>query len=306
MSYKGITLQQIEYFLAVAEYLSFTEAAKKMYTSQPSLSRQISRMEDQLDVSLFVRSKKAVYMTAEGINLYNSLRGITRKIDQALESCNSISEETGLSIRIGCYDAMDAGIYLNDAIRAFKQRHPSVNILLERHSFKVLRNKLKKGEIDALFTFEFEMSGMDGIIYEPIYSHEASIIMSVDHPLASKEDLNLHDFKDETFIMLNPDESPNGYTGIIDLFKYAGFTPKRIKHVSNAESIVLTVESGEGVALMDNTVRLYRLEKFRKYELENGRVSSVIAWKDDNRNPALALFYDYVISNYKHALEAGK
>lgn len=299
MSYRGITLQQIEYFLSVAENLSFTEAAKRLYTSQPSLSRQILRMEEQLGVSLFVRAKKAVYLTAEGVKLYNQLAGITVRIDHALSSCKVRESETDLTLTIGCYDAMDTGLFLNDAIQAFKASHPGVNILIERHSFKVLRNKLLSGEIDALFTFEFEVEGLQNVIYEPVARHEASIIMPVSHSFADKQDIKLEDFRDDTFVMLNPQESPNGYKGILDMCRHAGFIPKKILHVANAESVILTVESGQGVAILDHTARIFRQEKFRKHQIEDGPVNSVIAWSSSNRNPALALFYDFVIMTFK-------
>ena len=78
MLYKGITLLQIEYFIAVAKSLYFTDAARNLYVSQPSLSKQIALLEKEIGVQLFNRSTRGVRLTPAGAVLYKELGGCSR------------------------------------------------------------------------------------------------------------------------------------------------------------------------------------------------------------------------------------
>ncbi len=295
MSFKGVTLLQIEYFLAVAKYLNFTEAAKRLYTSQPSLSKQISHMEKKLEVNLFYRTKHDVRLTAEGTILYNEISGIPCRLDQALKKCVNPMLESGSTLRLGCYDVMDTGVFLNQIIYDFKQLYPFVEITIERHSFKKLRQKLDSGDLDTILTLSFEVDQNPNIIWDEICKSCTCILMSINHPLASKENLSLSDFKDETFILLERDESPNGYDGVLEQCKKHGFVPRKIRHMPNVESQLLTIESGEGVTLIDDHIRIFRKANFRRCLLNNDFISVVMAWRIENRSPAVAVFNNYVL-----------
>ncbi|GAU76383.1 LysR family transcriptional regulator [Fusibacter sp. 3D3] len=295
MSFKGVTLLQIEYFLAVAEYLNFTEAAKRLYTSQPSLSKQISHMEKKLGVNLFYRTKRDVRLTAEGIILFNEINGVIGKIDQALQKCVDPMLESGSMLRIGCYDVMDTGVFLNQIIHDFKKIYPLVEIVIERHGFKKLRQKLDSGDLDTILTLSFEIDQKPGIIWDEIYKSSTCILMSIHHPLANKEGLSLSDFKAETFIMLEREESPNGYDDVIALCKSYGFVPRKVRHMPNVESQLLTIEAGEGIALTDDHIRIFRKANFRRCILKDDFLSVVMAWRVENRSPIVAVFNNYVL-----------
>jgi hypothetical protein len=126
LNYKKITLLQIEYFLAVSKYLNFTEAAKKIYVSQPSLSKQIAMIEQEIGVPLFLRTRRNVHLTPAGTVLFKELRGITVLIESSIEKARQPELGENSTITIGFLEAMDTGVFLTPMIKNFKKQHPGV------------------------------------------------------------------------------------------------------------------------------------------------------------------------------------
>lgn len=296
MNHKGITLLQIDYFLAVAKHLNFSEAARRVYTSQPSLSRQISQMEKELGVELFFRTKRNVRLTPAGTVLLNEIKGVSAQIENAFEKCVKPDLGENSSLMIGCLEAMDTTRFLTQLIKQFKAAHPNVEIILERHSFKMLREKLDKGQLDIIFTLSFEVDDAPGIVWDTVYKQQTCILMASSHPLAHEEALSLSDFKDDTFVLLSRDESPKGFDGILAQCRKYGFSPKYVKQLPNIESLLLSVESGLGVAVVDQNIRMHHPENFTKCALQDDYLSVVMAWQKANFNPAVSLFSNAILS----------
>ncbi len=295
MSHMGITLLQIDYFIAAATYLNFTEAAKSLYVTQPSLSKQIAHLETEIGVQLFFRTKRNVRLTPAGTVLLKELKGISEHIGKAIEKAKNPSLGEDSTLSIGFLDAMDTGRFLPALMKRFREEHPKVNVLLERHGFKTLREKLINGSLDLIFTLSFEVDGSLGILWDTVYQQNSSIVMEASNPLALNPDLVLSDFRDQNFIMISRDESPKGFDGIQDLCRRHGFSPRIVKQLPNVESILLCVESGLGVAMVDSSIRTHNRENFRFVELTDDPLSVVMAWKKENMNPAIPLFTNTVL-----------
>lgn len=296
MNYKGITLLQIEYFLAVARLLNFTEAAKSLYVSQPSLSKQIAILEKEIGVQLFYRTRRDVRLTAAGVVLFKEIGGVIDIIESAITKAREPDLGENSTLTIGCLDAMGTGTFLPKMIKAFKEKYPSVNLVLERHSFRVLREKLINGALDIIFTLSFEIDDSLGILSNVVHKGNGTIVMDAAHPLANKKDVTLLDVKDEKFVMISRDESPKGFDGIISLCKRYGFTPNIVKQLPNVESLLLCVESGMGIALLDSNIRTYNNGNLKDFKVEGDCISVIMAWKKENMNTAVPLFTNNIFS----------
>ena len=290
MGSRQVTMLQIDYFLAVAEYLSFTEAAKRLYTSQPSVSKQISILEKQIGVDLFFRTKRSVHLTTSGEVLLNELSGIGEQIAQAI----SASKDTGLrqygTLNIGCLDALDTEIFLRKFVNKFKCEHENINLNFERHSFKTLREKLMNGKLDLIFTLNFEVDNTKGLKSKSIFKIHSCIVLLKDDPLAGKDHVTVNDLRDRDFIVINREESPHGFDGVIKLCKNYGYKPRIVKQLPNVESILLCVEAGMGVTILDSAIQLYNAENFKLYPVQEDSLDMLVAWKRENVNPAMLTF----------------
>lgn len=99
--------------------------------------------------------------------------------------------------------------------------------------------------------------------------------------------------------MISRDESPKGFDGIIRLCKKHGFTPKIVKQLPNAESLLLCVESGLGVTLLDSNVRMHNNDNLKQFIIEDDFIGVIMAWKKENMNPSVSLFTNDVLSGIK-------
>ncbi len=299
MNYKRITLLQIEYFFAVAKHLNFTEAAKSLYVSQSSLSKQIAILEKEIEVQLFFRTKRDVRLTPPGIILLKELSGISELIESAIEKSRQPDLGGNSIITIGCLECMDTKIFLPAIVQNFKEKYPGVNMIFERHTFKVLREKLINGTLDIIFTLSFEIDDSLDVLYEAVYKVNSNIVMEASHPLAGRANVTLKDIKNEDFIMISRDECPKGFDSIISICKKYGFTPNIVKQLPNIESVLLCVESGLGITLFDSNIRLYNNDNLKFFRIENDFISIVMVWKKGNINPAISLFTNDVLSEIK-------
>jgi len=296
MSYTGITLLQIEYFNAAAKHLNFTEAAKSLYVSQPALSKQIAILEKEIGVQLFFRTKRNVRLTAAGTVLFKELEGVTDRIEAAVEKAKrpDLGEFSDLSI--GVLDAMDTGRFLPNILKRFRETHPNVRIVLERQGFRALRERLASGALDLVFTLSFEVENAPNVLWDTVYKQFGCLVMSAADPMALQEPLALADFRDKDFVIISREESPNGFDGIIRLCRHHGFTPNIVKQLPNVESVLLSVEAGLGVALVDSKIQIHNRANFRFVEIEDDLLSAVMAWRKENLNPAVSLFTNNVLS----------
>ncbi|MDF2572975.1 MAG: LysR family transcriptional regulator [Sporomusa sp.] len=265
----GILLDtlQIKYFTAVAQHLNFTEAAKQLYVAQPYLSKQIAMLERELNVQLFIRTKRSVRLTPAGAVLLVELNDISRRLDKALEKAQQACLGQAGSLSIGCLEALDLNDFFPPLIQAFRKDYPYVSLNLERHSFKALLDALTNRLLDVVITLSFEVKDRPGLCWETIYEHPGAIAMPVSHPLAKLERINIADLKDEPFIIISEQESPSG-----------------------------------AAEFLDRHIRLHRNPLIQLIELdEDSRVGIVAAWKKDNMNPTIPLFINRLIDDAKTA-----
>jgi len=299
VNYKRITLLQIEYFIAVARHLNFTEAAKSLYVSQPSLSKQIAILEDEIGIQLFFRTKRDVRLTAAGMVLLKEMGGVIEQIENAIEKSKKPDLGENSTLTIGCLDAMDMRTFLPTIIKKFKEKYPNVNLILERHSFKVLREKLINKTLDVIFTLSFELDDSLGILSDVVHKGNGYIVIDKSNPLANRNDLTLSDIKDENFVIISRDESPKGFDSIISLCRKNGFTPKIVKQLPNIESLLLCVESGIGIALLDSNIRMHNSDNIKGFKIEDNFIEVIMAWKKENMNTAIPLFTNSVLAEAK-------
>jgi len=289
-----ISMRQIDYFLAVARHLNFTEAAKALYVSQPAISKQIAQLEHDIGVALFLRTKRSVRMTPAGTVLLKELSDVNERIQAAVAKAQHPDLGLDASITIGCLEAMEIGVFLRRAINDFKSSYPGVRVVLERHSFRTLREKLIHGDLDLIFTLSFEVADTPGILSDAVQGARPCVLMSAAHPLAARDQIVLSELKDENFVFISREESPRAFDGTIDMCRRHGFTPRIVKQLPNVESLLLCVESGLGVCLFDSTIRLYNSENFRTFDLEERAIDVVMAWRRENLNQGVALFTNQV------------
>ncbi len=287
-----MTFNQIKYFITVAECLSFTEAARCLFITQPALSRQISAIEEELNTQLFIRSKKSLKLTPGGVILYNKLPRVLKEYDDIVDEARTANNGFEGILRLGFLDIYDIKEVITPVLKSFQEKYPMIQVSMERFSLGELPQKLYEDQLDMILTYGFSLFDKPDLLVENVQKFTSCILLPCNHPLAEKENLKLSDLKDEVFTTLRPQESEEGYNYIMSLFQRSGFSPK-LKLVDSLANAMLWVETGSCVTISSNLA----IEKnnpaivFRPIpDLEEH--DAVLAWRKNNYNPAISLFME--------------
>lgn len=295
-----MNIRQLQYFISVAEYLSFTEAAKSLYIAQSALSQQIIEMEKNLGVTLFQRSKRSVKLTCAGTVFLKDAIEIVDRYQQAVENMHRTGQGLIGNLRIG-FLSDSLSTFLPPFIQKFISSYPSIELKMTGLNNGPLMEKLSENAFDLAFTVSIGMQYVPDVDCLPITHDYSSVILHKNHPLASDEKIDFSKFSRENFIIMHRQDSPQGYDSTVQICANNGFSPKIISQVHDIRDILLLVESGIGIAILPTHVGANYSPNLRCIPIEDGKytVDLVAAWKKSNSNPSLPYFLDSLRSELK-------
>lgn len=285
MSYQ-LELRHFKYFLAVADELHFRKAAEKLFISQPGLSRQIKQMEDILGVSLFLRDKKKVSLTAAGEYLKNEVEFILNHLEITKKQMKLIAQGNTGELRIGFLGSAMQQV-IPELLLNLKESRPGINTSLEELSNNSQLSAILKDKLDLGFV---RLSRTPpGLEIQPIYEDTFSLVVPENHKIGAKEFRGLQQFAKDSFILFSQEYSPLYYDTVMSICEDAGFSPL-VSHKSvHAQTIFKLVENNLGIAIVPTALQYgFRLKvKFIELKKIPQRATLSVIWKTDNRNPAL-------------------
>jgi len=298
-----MTTQQIQFFLTVAQHLNFTEAARRLFMAQPTLSKQIAAMEKELDIKLFYRTNRSVALTPAGKLLYHELSAVENQLDMAFDRARQVDMGTEGQLTIGILDIADPYLCILPIIQQFSADYPNVDISIEVHPFHKLRERLENGKLDVIFTKQFEMPHLPPVETVLTYKHTQSIMLPKTHRLANETGLYVDQLKDEYFIVFMQKEVYSSVQTLIELCSKDGFYPKIIKYANSNMARTLYVELGYGITITDRVIsipknsNLKTIPLYSKWDKAFEGKDLLLAWVKEALNPTITLFAD-VVKNY--------
>lgn len=287
-------LKQIQCFLMVAKYLSFSAAAEKMFLSQPSLSRHIANLEQELGIQLFERDKQSVTLTAAGNQCLNAARNMISAKQEISNIAKDLQEGRLGSLRIG-YQA-SARIVLPGILKEFRTVYPNIDLSIEEIPAKHLMHKLHVGELDIAFAFTIIQDESPEYAYLKkylLYADRLALFMErsmfLNHTPA-QEIYSLHDFENEAFYQISYENNPKYFNFLHSIYLANNFTPWRIEEEDSMNTLMLLIQSGRGVALLPQSTQEY-YPSAHCISLKNVDAVLPIAamWRPQNSNPCLPL-----------------
>ena len=289
---------QIKCFLTLADTLNFTKAATQLYISQPALSRQISTLEQEINCLLFIRDQKSVRLTPAGALLAGELGGIQNSLENLIARVQTVGMGYTGTLTIGILEGQWMGEEFTNLYRRFMDAYPNIDFRITQGSFAALRRQLDSGEIDLAITLEFDVAGLDDVVFRPLLRDQAVFAISKKRPLAQKETITFEDLMSETMLVISPDDCRIGAEMLFgDLHKH-GLRPPSVRYAPNLSTVMLWVEAGLGVGIINHQSNLARNPNVRLIsEIPLKDASPCVAWKKGNLNPAIALF-DQLMEKY--------
>jgi DNA-binding transcriptional LysR family regulator len=287
-----MNLTKIRYFVEVARCGNFTYAARRLYTTQPNVSKQIAQMEQELDVSLFVRTKRSVRLTPAGQLLYDHMKDLPEELETLFAQARALSKRDEAHLTIGILEGQEVNARLLTQLKLAQEVYPNLDVEIERNSFSNLRNGLKTGHYDLIVTMDFDVEQEDAFAWRPIFTLSPSIAINRDNPLAHEVRLEMQQLETEDFVVISPEESPVGYERLIAQCQKAGFFPNIVRQPRSLESLILCVELGVGVALLDQNTRLGHSAAVRTVPIFGKDMSVVAAHLKEDYRPILKQVVD--------------
>lgn len=280
---------QIKYFLSLAEHKNFTTTAKILYSSQPTISKQIAALEKELGFTLFFRSNRNVSLTPAGMVFLKTFTEMTDQYKNSLKRVQDIYTKRDNSLLLGCVQGMEISSLLNKIFQSFREHFPNVEYQLECHSPGNLIKALNNGDLDAIITTESFINDDPNLSYSIFLNAKHMLYISASSLHLSNSSFNLSSLKDELFFVLSSTAFPNAKDYFFKWCKENNITPNRIQYVPNVESEMLSVEAGLGVTIADSIFRLHTNPLIREIELNTSH-NIFVVWKKNNKNLLISSF----------------
>jgi DNA-binding transcriptional LysR family regulator len=286
-----LELRHLRYFVAVAEELHFGKAAERLGIAQPPLSQQIQRIERDLGVQLFDRSKRQVRLTAAGRTLLEQARPVIALAEQATVATREAGAGRRGSLAIGfvgsaTYRALPA------VIRRYRDQFPDVSLQLRESTTAEQVEALSNRTIQAGFVRPPVTEA--GLVLETILQEGLAVALPEGHQLAVSAEIAPGDLAGETLVMFPREQGPGFYDQIIALCRVAGFSPQIGQTATQMQTIVALVAAGLGIAIVPESVADLRRPGvvYRPLEGTYAPVELALVWREDDNSPALARFLE--------------
>lgn len=297
-----MNIKQLEYFISVAQNLSFTKAAKEHYLSQTAISQQIKNLEESIGFQLFFRTKQSVKLTPAGETFYVEAKIIIDKLNVAINKSFLVSSGYIGTLTIGFLEGHEK-VFLPKLLSKFKESYPNINLNIIKGNMNSLYTKLQTGLIDLVFSFNFDINKYSDVSSKTIGNYPICAILYNDHPLSSRDVINRSELKNEDFIFLDRSTSPFGFDCMLSHCIDAGFSPNIIYTSDSIETILLMVEAKLGITMLPRFNNFSSLGNLKFIDLKDETTESVISWNKNNNTLQLKTFLTFVddiLKNYDY------
>lgn len=241
-------LRNLTYFVTLAEELHFGNAAKKLNISQPPLSQQIQKFEEELGTKLFERTHKKVSLTFVGRTLLPEAKKILQLTENAVNAVKMASRGEYGEIRIS-YGETASFRLLSDVMKEFRRQYPLVECVLSEMSTNQQIEALQEGIIDIGFIHP--PKHLVDLEQHYVLTDPLVVILPESHPLAANcnKEISLSELKNEVFVMPLKEASPLAEY-ITEACLNAGFSPHIAQHNVMRLTVSTLVAGGAGIAVL--------------------------------------------------------
>jgi DNA-binding transcriptional LysR family regulator len=290
-------LRHLRYFVAVADELNFTRAAEKLHLAQPSLTRQIHNLEDELGVRLLNRTKTQVSLTEEGKSFLVDARRLVALSLESMEAIQRFSRGESGQLNLGYLFKFNFEL-LPATLATFYQTCPEMAVNLFDMSPAEQLRALEARKIDLGFV-GLRPPGANknstALEWYCVAHHAVVVVLPAHHPLAKESKIVLRDLKTLFFVAMSEQTHPGSRDWLSGLCQKAGFTPRILQDVDLESGIMTFVAEGLGVTLAREQIKKlpHPGVVFRPLAAA-AKADYWIAWHRENRSKALLQYIEII------------
>ena len=285
----------ITYFVSAAENLSFSAAARNLYVSQPSISKSIAKLEDELGLSLFTRSGKTIQLTAAGQQLYHEFKTMLQFFDEIMIHAKDLGSAVTGVVSINAPMHMDLGRSIPGFLNKFSNDNPGIRVGLKYDTRNLRFNNFINNSTDCTVFLSLDADYLEGempikridlpkmphrLIYSP------TLFPAGSNPTPES-------FRDKKLLSYKGEKERIDISFIEDeVLTSIGLNKKAKTWVRSVDALLYYVSEGLGVALIGPSIRLEWSDRIHWIPVinEKSMVNMNLCWKESNDNSAFLAF----------------
>lgn len=283
--------RQLHYFLAIAEELSFSQAARRLHMAQPPLTRQIRQLEQELGVQLFERNSRRVELTEVGKVFALEARRILSQVEQSIELAQRVNRgEIGRLVI--AFEGSSAYDVIPVSLKTYRQRFPNVELVVLGMTTEQQVEALRNNQIQVGFVVPPLQNPTEDLVVEAVLEKPLVLAMPEAHPLAAQAKVKVRSLANELFILGQRNSGCGWYDQVIALCHRAGFSPNVVQEVNEMQVLLGLVSAGLGIAIVSGAARQFGRSGvvYRQLQPASLEVALAIAWRESNQSPVLQAF----------------
>lgn len=296
-------LRQLEYFVELGRVRNFTKASENLHVAQPSVTKAVQKLEEELGVRLVDRGQKPLKLTEKGELFYEQISDILERLDQTVKDV-SAAEKRKQVISIGVNPMV--GVRLKEMLISPEWRNHKLFYNIKERNYKEIFTQLTSGELDLGWVIRQKLPS--GLEFIPVEMQEAVLVLPPDSPLQFRESLTFSDLKDQFFSMSFSNTSSVLVQLILKRCREAGFEPRDgIPQYKGLPDMTLAVD------FIANSYGMGFMPEYAAAQIRNLPVRSVtppltmevglVCRRDEYSSGTVRRFISYITKTYPKYLE---
>lgn len=288
-------INQLNCFISVAQTLNFSEAARRNYVSQSTVSRYISDLEKEFGVQLFTRSHRDVIITNEGKTLLPYAIEIVETLSKAKTVIKQMHDGGQGKLTLGC--DVTSLAFPSKCVSDFSGKYPNISIEVKPLDCADRNQAITGSDFDFCFMprdMVPESSGIEALV---THNEALSVVTSKNYKFKGRKSVSLRELAGEKLLLLSEKISPIVYMEIMDLFRTFHISPTVESTFDDIVSMYVSVSSGIGVSIIPQSLATFTSNKYTDvFPIEDAdtNIAYVMAWGKNISNPAAKLFVEAV------------
>jgi DNA-binding transcriptional LysR family regulator len=244
-----VELRDLKSFIEVVIHQSFTKAAAHSYLSQPSFSKAVKKLEEELNVEVFDRSTRHLRLTDAGQIVYEQAQKAMESLSEITNLLDDLKNVTSGEIKIGIPPLIGTLFFPTIAMRV-QEKYPNVSLHLVERGAKLIGQLVENGEVDlGIIVLPADTTKFN---VQPFITDEFVLYVHKKHPLAKRSTVIISELKEEKFILFSDEFTLHDY--IKNVCLEAGFIPE-ISYQSSQWDLILELVSSEfGITLLPRSI----------------------------------------------------
>lgn len=240
-----MNLRDLRYLVALAEHKHFGKAADASFVSQPTLSTQIKKLEDELEVALVERTPRKILLTDVGREIATRARGVLHQIDEIRAIARRTKDPEAGTLRLGIFPTL-APYLLPHVVPGLRERFPRLELLLIEEKTEVLLERLREGRLDAA-VLALPLHD-DQLHAEFLFDEPFLLAVPAEHALAKRKSLTIDDLANESLLLLEDGHCLRDQA--LDVCQLAGANERDGFRATSLETLRQMVAANVGITLL--------------------------------------------------------